>query len=109
MSGRRCPKCNHTKIHVVESSPSHQKETRRIRRRCINCDHSWTIYEIERETLDYYREIKQKYDYIKSFMLRDETSTTCNDCHQFVDGKCSLDIPEAGGTFATECSYFYKA
>jgi hypothetical protein len=26
-----------------------------------------------------------------------------------VDGECSLDIPEAGGSFASECSYYFKA
>jgi hypothetical protein len=26
-----------------------------------------------------------------------------------MDGECSLDIPEAGGSFASECSYYFKA
>lgn len=109
MSGRRCPQCSSTKIHVVESSPSHNNETRRLRRRCLHCDHAWTIYEIDRETLEHYRDIMQKYEHIKDFVTRDKDKIVCVNCRQWEKDSCLLSIPEAGGLFADECPYYYRA
>jgi hypothetical protein len=108
-NGRRCPKCNYTKLSVIESSPTFNNTARRIRRRCLNCNHSWTIYEVTAEILDHYRNLEKKLDNLKTFMLSlDVPTKSCNDCHQFTNGKCLLSLPEAGGSFAEECSYFFK-
>ncbi len=36
------------------------------------------------------------------------TTITCQDCAHWWQKRCGLDIPEAGGTYAVECS-FYQA
>lgn len=34
------------------------------------------------------------------------TKANCRDCSHWWQGRCSLDVPEAGGTFAVECSFY---
>lgn len=34
------------------------------------------------------------------------TKITCQDCAHWWQKRCSLDVPEAGGTFAIECSFY---
>jgi hypothetical protein len=36
------------------------------------------------------------------------TKVTCQDCEHWWQKQCGLGIPEAGGTFAVECSFFEK-
>ena len=109
MTARSCPKCESIKIHVVESHQTHNGRAKRLRRRCCTCNHAWTIYEVTVETLDYYKDLEKKLHNIKKIMLSLTASTeTCDDCVQYATGACSLDIPEAGGTFAAEFSYFSK-
>lgn len=67
------------------------------------------MYEVTAETLDKYKVLKEKFDRLKQMMFSDDTVFACHNCHQWVNDACSLDIPEAGGSFASECSYYYKA
>jgi hypothetical protein len=109
MSPRSCPSCQSSKIRVVESHDTFNDQARRIRRRCINCNHGWTIFEVTAETIDHYRDLEHKLNNLKTFMLSLEApSKTCDQCNQSVNGRCLLEIPEAGGTFAAECAYFYQ-
>jgi DNA-binding transcriptional regulator YdaS (Cro superfamily) len=34
------------------------------------------------------------------------TKITCQDCAHWWQKRCGLDIPEAGGTFAIQCSFY---
>jgi len=34
------------------------------------------------------------------------TKITCRDCAHWWQKRCSLEVPEAGGTFAIECSFY---
>lgn len=38
--------------------------------------------------------------------IDDSSSISCRDCVHWWQGGCGLEVPEAGGAFATECSYF---
>jgi hypothetical protein len=35
-----------------------------------------------------------------------KNSKFCKECKHWWKGSCDLDIPESGGAFASECSYF---
>ena len=109
MSERNCPKCHTRNVTVVESHSTFRGQAKRIRRRCSSCRHAWTIYEIDQETVDKYKALQQKFDYLRNYLFAEGNVLDCHGCHQWVDGECSLDIPEAGGSFASECSYYFKA
>ena len=104
-----CPRCNASKARVIEAHNTFQDQAKRIRRRCAHCDHAWTMYEITPETLDKYREMQDKFDRLHSLLFNEVPTLTCHQCHQWDKDHCSLDLPEAGGTFASECSYYYAA
>lgn len=67
------------------------------------------MYEITAETLDKYKVLKEKFDRLRQMMLGDDTVFACHNCHQWANDSCLLDIPEAGGSFASDCAYYYKA
>ena len=77
--------------------------------RCIACKHSWTTYEVTQETLDKYKVLQQKLDFLRTHLFSEGNVFDCHNCTQWENDHCSLDIPEAGGSFASECSYYYKA
>lgn len=109
MSGRTCPECHATRINVIESHLTFNNQAKRIRRRCIACKHSWTTYEVTQETLDKYKVLQQKIDFLRMHLFSEGNVFDCHNCTQWENDHCSLDIPEAGGSFASECSYYYKA
>jgi len=104
-----CPSCNSSQIQVTESHVTFSNQARRIRRRCQKCGHNWTMYEITAETLDKYKVLKEKFDRLRTLMFSEGNVFDCHNCTQWTNDCCSLDIPEAGGSFASECSYYYKA
>jgi hypothetical protein len=67
------------------------------------------MYEITPEILDKYKEMQDKFDRLHSLLFNEAPTLTCHQCHQWDRDHCSLHLPEAGGTFASECSYYYAA
>ena len=108
-NGRRCPSCNHTKLDVIESSPTFNNTARRIRRRCTNCQHKWTVYEVTQDQIDEFRRHEQLLNQLRQFLNAESTARRCYQCQQWVNAQCSLTIPEAGGDFAEDCAYFFSS
>lgn len=107
MSGRTCPKCAHPKFLPVESHTSYSNRAQRIRRRCANCGHAWTVYEVTRDFMDYVRNLELRLSRAAALLTDDAPGQqTCNQCKQWSHERCSLDLPEAGGSFAADCAYF---
>jgi hypothetical protein len=53
--------------------------------------------------------LQQKLDFLRTHLFSEGNVFDCHNCTQWENDHCSLDIPEAGGSFASECSYYYKA
>jgi transcriptional regulator NrdR family protein len=104
-----CPSCKSSHTKVSEAHLTFNNEAKRIRRTCLTCNHRWTVYEVSPETIDKYKVLKEKFDRLRKMMFADDTVFSCHNCMQWTNDCCSLDIPEAGGSFASECPYYYKA
>lgn len=46
-----CPACQHPKNDCIDSRPTHEGAARRRRRKCQQCEHQWTTYEIHANRL----------------------------------------------------------
>ena len=106
-----CSKCGERAIRTIES---HQQlsHTRR-RKRCKACGHSYTTYEVSAERFDKLIHAEEVLARIGSFFNSANTSNnsskiiTCDLCiHMSPRNGCTMGFPEAGGDFATECSFY---
>jgi hypothetical protein len=100
-----CPVCRYPRFNSTESHPTMGGDARRIRRRCSNCGHITTVYEVKRELLDELKELRATRERIRG-LVGAGTSSYCTECKHWGPDGCGLEIPEAGGTFASECSTF---
>lgn len=105
---RLCEKCKSSKLRITESHLISGGRVRRVRRRCQECGHRHTIYEVSKAVLD---ELEQQALLLKQ--LRDLldvqenlASIYCDSCTYWGNNGCSMDFPEAGGKFAGECSLY---
>jgi transcriptional regulator NrdR family protein len=57
----RCRKCNEKTVRVIDSRGSHflGKITVRRRRKCMNCEFTYTTYEVESEIVDLVKQVKK--------------------------------------------------
>jgi len=104
-----CPKCKTKTCETIES----RKESlgQRRRKECTTCGHRQTTYEVSEEFFREARELKSNFAKIRSLLEVSSTSiisNTCDHCVHMVDAECSFDFPDAGGSFASECSLFSK-
>jgi len=108
-----CPQCRHPQIEIVESHWTLNKQARRIRRRCRNCFHGYTFFEVQQPLLDELRQLRL----VKASMIKllgvdapeAPKALTCQQCKFWEGNGCDMDIPEAGGIFAGECSIYSPA
>lgn len=105
-----CPKCGQLGFKVIESRTT-DGLTRR-RKACAKCGHRTTTYEV---TQAFYRTATQNaqiVDKLRSALgghtpaQGRHNSATCESCQYMTKGECSFGFPEAGGTFASECSTY---
>jgi protein-arginine kinase activator protein McsA len=109
----KCPKCQKHSCTVLESRIN-KDNTRRRRKVCTECDHRHTVYEVSEE---FYKNAVLHQRLIDHFIdnLNLEMSPTsqnalslitCDNCVHMRPSGCSFDFPDAGGSFASDCSMF---
>lgn len=105
---RHCPKCNQKKFYVTESRRRSQDPTLRFRRRCSNCNYAETKYEITATQMKEYDLLLRLNNAISQVLspTTSEARKNCTSCSYWLDGSCSMQFPESGGSFASECSLY---
>lgn len=111
-----CPKCKQPGLKVLETRLVENGTVRRRRRACTLCEHRYTTYEVDQ---DFYRKAKDSLivlDRIQSCFSDapvggpektvKKPQRTCEQCFHMAHYGCAFDFPEAGGSFAEECSMF---
>jgi hypothetical protein len=100
-----CSSCGAREVRVMETR-ANNKAIRR-RKECLACKYRETTYEISQEQ---YNQL-QTLDKVRAVLLGIDTSPSksqlsCFNCTHWSRGACSMDFPEAGGSFANECSCY---
>jgi len=102
-----CPYCKEKALQVIESKKA--RHSRRRRKHCNACGKRQTTHEVSE---DFYKDaIKnlETLNRLRAALLNHGPVTNqpmCDECVYWLDGGCQFDFPEAGGTFARECSMF---
>ena len=86
-----CSACGAREVRVIETRANNQAIRRR--KQCLACKHRETTYEI------------------RAVLLGTDTppptpKLSCFNCTHWSRGKCAMDFPEAGGSFANDCSCY---
>jgi hypothetical protein len=109
-----CPHCGIRAVRILES----RKEGGFIRRRkkCSACDERFTTFELTQSQLDELRYLSGVAKKLFKFIEEHESKTfsaaskNCDYCiHMSALGECSMGFPEAGGSFADECSLYRES
>lgn len=109
----KCPSCGKHRCTVIESRIN-SDNTRRRRKKCLDCSERHTVYEVSEEFYKTAITHKQLIDrFIQTLNLSSSSVTpdaialtTCDDCVHMRSYGCGFDFPDAGGSFAEECSMF---
>jgi len=111
ITARSCPKCGQRKFYVTESRRRRQDPTLRSRRRCSSCNYAETSYEITAKQMREYQLILRLNTAISQVLNPpiSESRKSCTSCSYWIDGSCSMQFPESGGSFASECSLYEPA
>ena len=100
-----CSACKKDGLLIIESRKS-GTATRR-RKECVYCGHRETTYELSQNE---YFEFKKAHVLANKLRVLIQTSDTpnklCSQCVHMDKKGCAFDFPEAGGSFAAECSMF---
>ena len=110
-----CPKCKQVTSITIESRITNS-DVRRRRKECTSCSHRHTVYEVSEDFYKTAVENKNVIDkLIKSLNLslvsgstHESSNDTCDECVHMLPRGCSFDFPDAGGSFATECSMYER-
>lgn len=113
--GSECPKCKQQTCITIESRIN-KDNSRRRRKECTECGHRCTAYEVSE---NFYKTALANQRAIDNFtkslnlnliplLTHESSSDTCDDCVYMRSFGCSFDFPDAGGTFASECSMFER-
>lgn len=110
----RCSKCDSRQCYVLETKPS--RHGRRRRYVCPDCGYRETTYELSQARLDELIQADRLYQAIRQLLPSTRGSGDpckseaalhdCVHCIHWSTDRCALDIPEAGGAYASECSVF---
>jgi len=108
-----CPVCKEQTAITLESRVN-KDFSRRRRRVCTECNHRYTTYEVDEafyKTAIANQRVVDKV--IKCLNLSGSLPNNsefdihdCADCVHMRSSGCGFDFPDAGGTFANECSMF---
>jgi hypothetical protein len=105
-----CPECRYPRYKATESHYVMRGEARRVRRRCASCGHTGTIYEVSKALLDELTELRTLRSKVQELLGGGGEPAGggpyCVECKHWGPDGCGLDLPEAGGGFAAECSTF---
>ena len=104
---RTCPKCGQSSLKVKESRKVNNLAAYRYRRECSECGHRQTTYEVTSALIEEYK-LLQRLNTAISQVLKPEGRESCTSCTYWSHGSCSMQFPEAGGSFARDCSLFTK-
>jgi len=113
--GSTCPKCKQQTCITIESRIN-KDNSRRRRKECTECGHRCTAYEVSE---NFYKTALANQRAIDNFtkslnlnlmplLTHEFSSDACDDCVYMLSSGCSFDFPDAGGTFASECSMFER-
>jgi hypothetical protein len=106
-----CSVCGTFALQIIES----RKKANYVRRRkeCTSCGSRVTTYELSAEHYKELEECKARLENVLRVLdtylgkLTTDPKVTCRNCiYMKPDGECDLGFPEAGGTFAAECSSY---
>ena len=108
-----CPKCGNKSFRVKESRTREANVRRRtpatrVRRQCGVCGHVDTFFEIDSAQMKHFEALQRLEEAVVLHLQLDDTDS-CYACIHWDANGCSMHLPEAGGTFATECSLFQKS
>lgn len=100
-----CSACGAREVRVIETRANNQAIRRR--KQCLACKHRETTYEISQAQ---YQQL-QTLDKLRAVLLGTDTppptpKLSCFNCTHWSRGKCAMDFPEAGGSFANDCSCY---
>ena len=102
---RACPKCGQPSLKITEVRQSKGIAAYRYRRKCQHCDYGQTTYEVSSDLIEDYK-LLQRLNTAISQVLKPEGRESCTSCTYWSHGSCSMQFPEAGGSFARDCSLF---
>ncbi|NBX50358.1 hypothetical protein EBT25_10540 [bacterium] len=112
----RCPSCDQKAVKVIESRETRGDSIRRRRRECGECGYRDTTYEVTEAFFNLAKENKNALIRVRKVVLGSDgtapkeivntSDTTCEQCCYMGSYGCAFDFPEAGGSFAEECSMF---
>ncbi len=79
-----------------------------MRRKCAICAHAETTFEITAKQMEEYSLLLRLNTAISQVLNPTvcESRQSCTTCSYWLDGSCSMQFPEAGGSFASECSLY---
>ena len=105
---RPCPSCGKRTFYVIESRRRKEDSIRRFRRKCASCQLGETTYEITAKQMKEYQLLLRLNTAISQVLnpSTSESRKSCTSCSYWLDGSCSMQFPEAGGSFASECSLY---
>jgi hypothetical protein len=105
---RPCPSCGRRTFYVIESRRRKEDAIRRFRRRCSSCEFGETTYEITGKQMKEYDMLLRLNTAIQQVLNppTSESRKSCTLCSYWSNGSCSMQFPEAGGLFASECSLY---
>jgi hypothetical protein len=110
-----CPKCRQQTCITIESRIN-KDNSRRRRKECSSCKYRYTTYEVSEHFYKSSNLNQRRVDAIITCLNLDSTTQTthdlshasCDNCVYMCSYGCSFDFPDAGGTFANECSMFQR-
>lgn len=101
-----CSYCGAREVRTLETRPN--RNALRRRKHCLRCGKRETTYEISQLRYDQLQAVEK----IRAILLGSDSLAAakaelhCFTCTNWVQGKCSMDFPEAGGAFANDCSCY---
>jgi hypothetical protein len=98
-----CSHCGTNAVRVLETRPN--RDSIRRRKHCSNCGHRETTYEIGQVK---YKELEVLARLRKTLagIEPDPVVLYCQDCQHWDSNTCDFGLPEAGGSFASDCSTY---
>jgi hypothetical protein len=111
----KCSKCKKQSCVTIESRLLKDK-TRRRRKECTQCKERVTYYEVSENFYKLAVRNQQLVEnIIKCLDLGSCTQSShvvsvdvCDNCVHMRSGDCDFGFPDAGGSFASECSVFQR-
>ena len=101
-----CSFCGAREVRVLETRPN--SNAMRRRKHCMSCGKRETTYEISQLRYDQLQAV----DKIRAILLggnpasAKEPQLSCVTCNHWQRSKCGMGFPEAGNTFANDCSCY---